>query len=474
MSNTVIRTATPVAASRRRWKRWLIGGVVAASALAILLYLGFEYSRDHDVVDAIAEADRLDPGWRFADLEAARAPIADAENSALTTQAAFAKIPPKWLAPPPNGAPGLVDRLESVPLPQRPGEQELQELHTALEQAAEALALAQQLADMPRGRYAVAWAPDLIGTLMPHVHNCRDVARLLILDALARSVDGDGDGAVRSCRAAANVGRSIGDEPVAISQVVRRVCVTQAVHALEGILARTTASAGSLEEMQKLLTVESAEPSLLIAARGDRAIQFQPLELMRTGQFNRATYKMRPSWMGDRADGWRDGSTARGAEAAYLRYWTAYVEIVKMPTEIQEDRLAQLVEPNAPLPPLLAGLTGKANLPRMARGFHIAQARQRCAAAALAAERYRIAQGHWPDSAKALVPAYLADLPCDPFDGQPVRVKRKADGLVVYSVGPDRVDDGGKLDRDQPEAPGTDLGFQLWDPARRGVPAARD
>jgi hypothetical protein len=40
--------------------------------------------------------------------------------------------------------------------------------------------------------------------------------------------------------------------------------------------------------------------------------------------------------------------------------------------------------------------------------------------------------------------------------------------LIVYCVGPDGTDDGGKLDRQNPTKAGTDLGFQLWDvPARR-------
>jgi len=59
-------------------------------------------------------------------------------------------------------------------------------------------------------------------------------------------------------------------------------------------------------------------------------------------------------------------------------------------------------------------------------------------------------------------------VPADPFDGKPLRLGHLPDGLVIYSVGPDKTDDGGKIDRSHPGAPGTDLGFQLWDPDRRG------
>jgi hypothetical protein len=37
----------------------------------------------------------------------------------------------------------------------------------------------------------------------------------------------------------------------------------------------------------------------------------------------------------------------------------------------------------------------------------------------------------------------LPAVPADPFDGQPLRFKPTPDGLVLYSIGRDRKDDGG-------------------------------
>jgi len=39
------------------------------------------------------------------------------------------------------------------------------------------------------------------------------------------------------------------------------------------------------------------------------------------------------------------------------------------------------------------------------------------------------------------------DVGRDPFDGKPLRIQRKTNGWLVYSVGPDRVDDGGLLEK---------------------------
>ncbi len=72
-----------------------------------------------------------------------------------------------------------------------------------------------------------------------------------------------------------------------------------------------------------------------------------------------------------------------------------------------------------------------------------ADAKRAAAVAAVAACRYRVEQGQWPDELVDLVPAYLVVSPIDPFDGKPLRFKSGGDKIVIYSVGPDSVDDGG-------------------------------
>ncbi|HWY88492.1 MAG TPA: hypothetical protein VNX28_17400 [Gemmataceae bacterium] len=100
------------------------------------------------------------------------------------------------------------------------------------------------------------------------------------------------------------------------------------------------------------------------------------------------------------------------------------------------------------------------------------QAKLRCAVAALAAERFRLAHNRWPESLDVLVQAgFLDAILIDPFDGKPLRLKRRAEGLVIYSVGEDGIDNDGNVDSVRPSDPGKDLGFRLWDTAwRRQAP----
>jgi hypothetical protein len=70
-------------------------------------------------------------------------------------------------------------------------------------------------------------------------------------------------------------------------------------------------------------------------------------------------------------------------------------------------------------------------------------ARLRAAAAGVAAARFRQSEGRWPRSLDELAPKWIDDMPLDPFTGEPLRWTVDDDGVRIYSVGLDMVDDGG-------------------------------
>src|ERR1043166_7953341 len=107
MSSTHLQPPPPATQSRRRRRRWLIVGTLAVPVLGAGVVGLFFFFHDTDLHDAIAEADRLDPGWRFEEMEAARAVVPDADNGALVVLAAHRLIPPKWLPGPGEGGAGL-------------------------------------------------------------------------------------------------------------------------------------------------------------------------------------------------------------------------------------------------------------------------------------------------------------------------------------------------------------------------------
>jgi hypothetical protein len=80
-------------------------------------------------------------------------------------------------------------------------------------------------------------------------------------------------------------------------------------------------------------------------------------------------------------------------------------------------------------------------------------------------------RGRWPTSLDEIPKGMLPTAPLDPFDGRPLKYGRRADGVTVYSTGPDEQDNGGNIvDGLKLTDSGTDLGFRLYDPDARGMP----
>ncbi len=70
----------------------------------------------------------------------------------------------------------------------------------------------------------------------------------------------------------------------------------------------------------------------------------------------------------------------------------------------------------------------------------------RAARTALAVESFRLKHKRPPDKLDDLVPDFIEAIPDDPFDGKPLRYKKLDKGYVVYSIGENKVDDGGVFD----------------------------
>ena len=150
--------------------------------------------------------------------------------------------------------------------------------------AAGALAEARKLTDLPQGRYTITYSEDWVGSLVPHVQDARGIADLLSKDAMLRAQDKDPDRALASCRCTLNAGRSVGDEPSLIPQLVRIACHGISVREAERVLAEGEPSDDALRLFQKLLEKEQAEPLLLIETRGERAGMDRLMEAVQSGK----------------------------------------------------------------------------------------------------------------------------------------------------------------------------------------------
>jgi hypothetical protein len=442
----------PAPRTRRRW--WLLLLILPALFVAFWVYSSF--AAQQRLARAIAETDRLDPHWRLDDLQAERPVVPDEENAALLGIAARKKLPPNW------NPLTQADKFKVFALKpnQAPTAQQAAGLRDALEPGAAALPEARRLADQPRGRWpAGANAFDIL-----------EVARLLTADAELRRAEGDLDGALASCRAIVNCGRSVGDEPRMMPQLMRLAAGAIAAGQAERVLGQGQPSEISLTALQDLLAEEGQAPLMTLALRGERASSDHLLESVQRGET--PVKQLVASFSGGatsrfsfkRADLFYLPGAVAISRAAMLERMNKLVEASKLPPEQQSAPLAELVAWRKDESPLVLLITTPEVLTTYlleARGI---QARLRCAAAGLAVERYRRKNGRWPEELSELKDEFLLEVPADPFDGKPLRYYKIDEGTVVYSVGPDRKDDLTAAWK------GAGICFRLWNVDRRRQP----
>jgi hypothetical protein len=297
---------------------------------------------------------------------------------------------------------------------------------------------------------------------------------LLSHDVLLRTQQGDVNGAALSCWAILNTARSIGDEPTMLPLLIRLACRGIGQRQLERVLAQGQLPPDLLAGLQTVLEEEEAYPSLLVAMRGERAqadrlaseLQSGSVKLSQLGPSG--TQAGNPSGAVDLERVFSPlfyGPMAR-THGALLRYLTDVVAIAKQPVEDQR-RLLQPLKSGRSQQPVLVSLLIPA-VDKTAEAYLRCQADIRCAQVMLATERYRLRHHRWPAGLDDLVAEkLLKHVPIDPYDGAPLRFLRVEDGVIVYSIGPDGKDDGGKINRQNPNLAGSDVGYQLWDVAKR-------
>jgi hypothetical protein len=485
--------AQPSPKRRRVWP--ILLGLLIVVFLLVLGSIGLVTNRINSRRrEAMAEAGTDTPSWRWPALEKARSTIPDEQNSSWVVRRVHEELPKNWLLPKPvRGLPvpeNPNDPLRGLPLYKRlvghesPNERfdaetvaglllELSPLTPALEQTKPLTG------PMMNGRNPLIYRKNTFNILLPDTQNTRIVARLLQMDAFRRLQLGDTAGALGDCRAIFNVGRSIGDEPFAISQLVRIVIGTLGTQTLQAVLAHGEVSDDDLSGLDAFLVDELKTPRLLIAARGERAMLFELAENLRTGNLSARSLpddseKPESVWV----------SVPMAPYYAYnqsllLKFTNRTVEIAKQPPHRQAALWREWRDSLAVPNPSFQRTTGYFTylflpaLTTLGKAELSFESELQCARTIVAAERFRLVYHAWPASTASLVPEFLDVPPIDPFNGQPLHMLHTSDGLVIYSVGPNLADDGGSLDPEfRSISPGHDFGYRLWNVDARHQPAS--
>ncbi|MDG3004497.1 hypothetical protein [Paludisphaera mucosa] len=476
------RTA-PTGIVRRGWRRleW-----PAALAFFFLLFFIPAWRIAARIDAAVAEADRIAPGWRLDHLEAVRERVPDAENGALVAAEAVAKTPSGWVTTA-GGSPEFDRVLDAVPEHGRLDLADVAILRDALGAVPEALSAARRLAERDRGRYEIRLATLLWATDSPDVRTAQRVAGLLKRDVALAAHVGDADAALRSSLAMLGVARSFGDASRVGPQACRLSIDALAARSIRCTLGQGEPSDAALAKVQAALLAEAGRPIARDAVLALRAMDYEVYRRLESG------VPSLDSMMYGSSGGVVDHFAAWvpifplywGHLRASLLEWSN--ELLAILDQPERDWLAAVMDWETRsaressrwrfLDPmkLLAGTF------RLMPSFVFQQLQRRAElrslAVVIAAERHRLATGAWPASLAEIPASILPEPPTDPCTGQPLRMERFDGGLRVYSVGPNRLDEHG-VDiykswqlRWRGIAPNDDVGATGWDVGRRGLPA---
>jgi len=465
------------------------------TAFALGVYVGRLV--DRRLADAISAADRDDPFWRFDDLMAHRDPVPDAENSALVVAEAVSRLPENWPSdpaadheerkPPVSEVAKAYERLSKTADNMQLDDEATKTLRNELEKYDEAVQVARTVADYERGRHELEFGPTLIFTRLPETQAARTPARLLAADAAMRAHDGDPDGALDSCRAIIGVGRSIGDEPFEISQLVRIAIGSVAMQSTRRVIGQGQPSNEALARLQALILDELAQPVMLPGLRGERATMTEVIRRLGTGELPIDALS------GDVPKLNLGGS--RGVIAPWGKLMFDNHRAVEL--EWMNEAVAIERKPVSTRPPLWRALQAEIDRVHRSRyGFITAtlplllssgvsawieaQNRYECelgtTAILLAAERHRRRSGKWPGSIAAIDSSILPNPPLDPFSGREFRMEHRDGRLLVFSIGQNLVDEHGAYEPKQTlTGRFDDVGGSAWDlPLRRQQQPPRD
>ncbi|MEK7486180.1 MAG: HEAT repeat domain-containing protein, partial [Planctomycetota bacterium] len=304
-----------------------------------------------------------------------------------------------------------------------------------LVQNEEALRMLRQGIAMNRFRYC----PDYtlgVKTKFPNVIEMRKMNNLLMLKTLFHLKNGELEEAIHSVLDGFRLSRSLSNDPAVIPYMIQTALIQVNVESLEHLVNRTTLSEKNILDLSSLLQVLE-EPTSLGRSFITDAVTF--LEI-----FNQDAYLY-----GGNKFAYFSG-LAENDKIFYMETMKRLIDSHYAPLHERMKRIQSLLTLEKEIQDssdFLYSVTKKL-IPGLFRAGYKELEKimmLRNAQIALAVERYRLANQKLPEQLSELAPTYIKEeLLLDLFDNKLVRYKKLSKGYLIYSVGQDAKDNGGK------------------------------
>jgi hypothetical protein len=282
-----------------------------------------------------------------------------------------------------------------------------------------------------------------IDMLLTELKQLRDAARLLALDARVQADQGELGESFERIDAMFAMAEHAGSEPILISMLVAAAIDRQALDTMQNLVEGRAIPAEAVNRLdlnsplsyrrlyERSLRMEEAFAASVFCDVALGELSFAELE---GGAPSGAMTWLAPLY--------RVFLLPRDL-AAYREHILKSGELARLPyheAKLDWDALGDGsdAEQGGPLTVLLLPALSRASLAAAQ-----ADALRRLAGMADAVLRYRNQHGRLPEQGDELVPEFLRRTLRDPFDGEPLRMRRDEADILLYSIGPDGVDDEG-------------------------------
>ena len=353
------------------------------------------------------------------------------------------------------GAPDRASRVKAAPavlLGLQPSESHLAELRTASRR--------------PYTRYPVVYdLENPWGILLPHLAVIKNTCERLQLKACAELAAGHSERALQDVDLMLRMADSLKDESFLISYLVRVKCVQLATQPIWEGLAEHAWSDAQLQDLQSRFLQCDFLTDMKTPLESERAAAILTGELVRKKGLSMLVDLIgpgQPTSLDRKFENWCGGFVPRGW---YHQEQVNYCRLFQMQMEGAFDARQKRVSPEQ------IRTNGKAlereiasgNLGKTVSGFlhhrilaalllpalnripikaATAQTAADQAALACALERFRLANGSFPERLEALLPKFISQLPADTLTGRPYNYRRTDDGqFILNSTGWDEEDD---------------------------------
>ncbi len=410
-------------------------------------------------------------GQPFTMREAALKPIPDGGNAAVVYQQVLkVGFEPGQGGPP---AAGLVDRERRLlgDYLQHPSPQLDAQVAPILArpEVASALPLLDEGSRRPACFFPLPWekGPEI---LYPHLAKLRVWVLLLSVQAVYDSRHGRTGSGLRWLAAGERMSRHVASEPFLIQQLVAYAMQAILMDAARPVLCSAQTPPGEAAELRAALQSQDLSGQFHAAMRGEVASGMQLYADVRRHRWPITAILLADDW--DRHDWLLRGLSMVYAsplgrpwmsrdECAYLDHMVQARDLAQAPYRDTHSQLEALERGRVHLPhyswrePLAYVL--RPSLQRAQQHRDEAQAEIALCRTVLDLKAFQSAHGHYPDTLGQLAQPLLED----PFSGQPFLYRREGQGFVLYSVGWDLKDDGGRPNVDTDGKP-LESGDLVW------------